>query len=263
MGDESKALIIVIKRIKKGGHAHHGGAWKVAYADFVTAMMALFMVLWLLASDEKVKKSVGGYFQDPTGVGKMTGNNSHGVAEGLSIPKDEIKDLKAKIEAAMRSLPKFEQIKNNVKMSISHEGLRIELLESEKGTFFENGSAEPTDSARQMLELLCGQLKELPNKILFEGHTDAKAYNSEKYSNWELSADRANRARRLMEGYGLPDNHVGQVRGMADQQLRLPNDPTNPANRRITLLVKYEDGKPAPDAKAPPAAEAEKAEPHH
>ena len=243
MVGDSKAPVIIIKRIKKGGHGHHGGAWKVAYADFVTAMMALFLVLWLLASDEKVKKAVGGYFQDPTGTGKLAGTTAPGVADGLAVPKDEINDLKQKIEAAMKLMPKFDQIKNNVQLTVTHEGLRIELLETEKGMFFENGSATPTDSAREMLELLCGQLKQLPNKLLFEGHTDSKPYNGEHYSNWELSADRANSARRLMKGYGLPDSQVGQVRGFADQQLRDPKDPTNPANRRITVLVRYQESK--------------------
>ena len=145
MGSPSAPAPIIIVRRKKGHSAHHGGAWKVAYADFVTAMMALFMVLWLLSSSEKVKKAVGGYFQDPTGVGKMAGSNMAGAGEALTVAKDDMSQLKEKLEQAMRELPKFEQIKDNIEITVTSEGLRIELLEKEGGLFFENGSPKPLD----------------------------------------------------------------------------------------------------------------------
>ena len=242
------APIIIIK--KKGGHGgHHGGAWKVAYADFVTAMMALFIVLWLLSSDEKVKKAVGGYFQDPTGNGKMSGSNMTGAGgDGLSVTKDDMSKLKDKIEQAMKQLPKFEQMKNNVKMTVTNEGLRIELTEKEGGLYFESGNGIPSEQGKDMIRMLGDQLKDLPNKLLIEGHTDAKPYaDGAEYTNWELSTDRANSARRIMKAAGMKPDQVVQVRGFADQRLRDPKDPTNPANRRVTVLVQYID--------APPAAE--------
>jgi chemotaxis protein MotB len=254
MTTSTQPPVIVIKRVRKAGHAHHGGAWKVAYADFVTAMMALFLVLWLMASDEKVKKAVGGYFQDPTGQGKLTGTNTAGAGgEGLAVAKDDLKNLKDKIEKAMKQLPKFEQMKKNVQITVTTEGLRIELLENEKGMFFDSGNAQPTENGREMVKMLADQLKALPNKLLIEGHTDAKPFsNGGDYGNWELSADRANSARRILLQGGLDADHVAQVRGFADQRLRDPKDPLNAANRRISVIVQYMDT-PADGAKGHPA----------
>ena len=194
MGSQPTPPIIVVRK-KKGHAGHHGGAWKVAYADFVTAMMALFIVLWLLGSSEKVKKSVESYFQDPTGSGKMAGSTMTGVGEGLTLKSNEMEKLKEKIEQAMHELPKFEQLKGNVEMTVTNDGLRIELLETEKGLFFDSGSATLSPRGEEMMRMLGGQLKLLPNRLLIEGHTDAKPYGSETgYTNWELSADRANTA---------------------------------------------------------------------
>jgi len=242
--------IIIIKK-KKGHHGHHGGAWKVAYADFVTAMMALFIVLWLLSSDEKVKKAVGGYFQDPTGQGKQTGTTMAGAGEGIDIAKDDMDQLKQKLESAMKALPQIDQLKKNVEMTITNEGLRIELLEKEGGLFFESGSARPSAKGEELLHLLSRQLSQLPNSLLIEGHTDAKPYASTNgYTNWELSADRANSARRLLTDSGIPIQRIGQVRGFADRRLRARDDPFNPANRRISVLVQYMDSGQPPPGKA-------------
>ena len=233
------APIIIIK--KKGGHGgHHGGAWKVAYADFVTAMMALFIVLWLLSSSEEVKKAVGGYFQDPTGSGKMTGSTMAGAGEGVSLTKDDMSKLKQRLEAAMKEMPTFQNIKKQVQMIITAEGLRIELLETDKGIFFESGRPQPTDSGRDLLVRLAEEVGKLPNKLLIEGHTDSKPFAGDgSYSNWELSVDRANQARKLMQASGVRPDQVAQVRGYADQRLRLANEPENPANRRISVIVQY------------------------
>lgn len=245
---------IIIVRKKKGGHGHHGGAWKVAYADFVTAMMALFIVLWLLASSEEVQKAVGGYFTDPTGNGKLQGSTMAGLGEALVLAKDDMSQLKEKIEQAMREMPKFEQLQNNVQVTVTHEGLRIELLENDAGLFFDSGSARMSERGSEIIRLLAGELGTLPNKLLLEGHTDAKPYASTVgYTNWELSADRANTARRILLEGGVPPQQVAQIRGFADQHLRNPTNPFDPGNRRVSLIVQYRDVPPPPDAagKAP------------
>src|SRR5205085_12273403 len=122
----------------------HGGAWKVAYADFVTAMMALFIVLWLLSASEKVQKAVGGYFQDPTGKGKQTGTTSAGAGETLTLNQSELEKLKEKLEQAMKQIPAFKNMQNQIRMTMTAEGLRIDLLETQRGLFFENGNPKPT-----------------------------------------------------------------------------------------------------------------------
>src|SRR5689334_20096061 len=222
-GSGKSENIIVIKR--RGSHeGHHGGAWKVAYADFVTAMMALFIVLWLLSSSQKVQKAVGGYFQDPTGKGRQTGSTNAGIGETLTLNKDNLNELKEKIEMALRQMPRFEQIKNQVKMTVTAEGLRIDLMETKSGMFFETGNPKPTAAGSDLLAVLTGELVKLPNKIAIEGHTDSKPYGRPDYSNWELSADRANSARRIMLEAGLRDDQISQVRGFADQRLLLASD---------------------------------------
>jgi chemotaxis protein MotB len=231
--------VIIIK--KKGGHGgHHGGAWKVAYADFVTAMMALFIVLWLLSSSEETKKAVGGYFQDPTGRGKLVGTSQFGSGESLFISKTEMEKLKEKIESAMRTLPEFQKLKNQVRITITAEGLRIELLETAKGLFFESGSAEPSAMGKELLTNLAKELRKFPNRIIIEGHTDSAPYLGKAiYSNWELSADRANSARRWMQEQGLREDQVLEVRGFADQSLFKPTNPADPSNRRISVIIHY------------------------
>jgi chemotaxis protein MotB len=254
--ENSAPPVIVIK--KKLGHGgHHGGAWKVAYADFVTAMMALFIVLWLLSSSQKVQKAVGSYFRDPTGNGKQMGSTMAGVGESLVLKKDDMAQLKDKLEQAMKSIPKFEQMKNNVELTITSEGLRVELLESARGMFFESGNAHPTLQGEELLVRLAQELAALPNSILIEGHTDAKPYSGvTDYSNWELSADRANSARRLMEAGVLRPGQVVQVRGFADRHLRTPKDPTNPSNRRISVIVQYLHTPAPPESREPPPRQA-------
>ena len=261
--DDKIAPIIVIK--KKAGHGdHHGGAWKVAYADFVTAMMALFIVLWLLSSSEKVQKAVGGYFSDPSGKGNMSGTTVAGGGENIALTKDDMTKLKEKLELAMKSLPKFQDLKDQVQMTITGEGLRVELMESAKGTFFESGSPNPSATGKDILGKLSDEMGKLPNNIVIEGHTDSKPFNNGGvYTNWELSADRANASRRFMEANGLRPDQVKQIRGFADQQLRKPDDPENPGNRRISLIVQYlkASEKPAP-ADQKPAEKKEVAETH-
>jgi chemotaxis protein MotB len=243
---DTPAPIIVIRK-KKAHQGHHGGAWKVAYADFVTAMMAFFMVLWLMNSSQKVQEAVGAYFRDPTGKGKMAGSSVAGNGAGVSVSKNDMNRLKEKLQQAMRSMPEFNQLKDQVKMTVTGEGLRVELLETDRGMFFESGSATPSHNGEDLLLLMAKELSQLPNQLLIEGHTDAKPFSgARQYSSWELSTERANSARRLMEANGLRNGQIVQVRGFADRQLRLPEDPNNPSNRRVTVIVKYLDPADAP-----------------
>ena len=250
--------VIVIR--KKGGHGgHHGGAWKVAYADFVTAMMSLFIVLWLMNTSEKVRQAVAGYFNDPRGKSTQTGTDQSGSGENLALTEKNIPELKKKIEEAIRKMNDLKALQNQIQITITPEGLRIELLETKDGTFFNSGSATLSSHGRELLEMLAGQLGGLPNRISIEGHTDAAPYASKDgYGNWDLSTDRANAARRVMQASGLRSNQVSQVRGYADQKLRVPLDPLDPSNRRISMIVQYltVDQPPVPsNGNSPPGAE--------
>ncbi len=252
MADEQP---IIIKKI--GGHGgHHGGAWKVAYADFVTAMMALFIVLWLLNSSKQIREAVGGYFKDPTGTSKKVGSGKTGAGDNFTLTKENMNMLKDELQKAVRKVVDFEKLKNQIEMTVTAEGLRIELMESEKGTFFASGIAEPSEDGREILVMLAHELAKLPNTISIEGHTDAKPFAGRgSYSNWELSADRANAARRMMQENGLGPRQVTQVRGYADQRLRKPAAPEDASNRRISVVVQYLE-KPEPEEKPKNGAEA-------
>ena len=231
--------IIVIK--KKSGHGgHHGGAWKVAYADFVTAMMALFIVLWLMNSSQKIQVAVSGYFKDPSGTAKKVGTGLAGTGENLQLAKQDMAKLKVELQKSIQSMTDLDKLKENIEMTVTAEGLRIELLESAKGTFFDSGSPALNTSGQELLELLAVELGKVPNHLSVEGHTDAKPFTGKRsYSNWELSADRANAARRLMQQSGLRPDQVSQVRGFADQRLRNLKDALDPSNRRISIIVQY------------------------
>jgi chemotaxis protein MotB len=249
-GAPPKPPIIIKKKVSHGGH--HGGAWKVAYADFVTAMMALFIVLWLLNTSKQVQEAVGGYFKDPTGTAKQVGSDMRGAAENFVVSQDNMEQLKEQLQKAIREVPKFDKMKNHIDMTVTNEGLRIELTESATGTFFDSGSAKISGDGADLLTTLAEELGKLPNKIAMEGHTDSKPYSAgNNYTNWELSSDRANAARRLMQQQGIREDQVTQVRGFADQRLRKPEAPMDPSNRRISLIIQYLE-KPAQD---PPIAE--------
>jgi chemotaxis protein MotB len=236
---EKTRPIIIVK--KKGGHGgHHGGAWKVAYADFVTAMMALFIVLWLMNSSKQVQEAVGGYFKDPTGTSKKVGSNMQGTGDNFTLTRDNMPKLKEQLQNSIRQMSDFEKLKSHIEMTVTAEGLRIELSESASGTFFDSGSAKLKPDGAELLINLAQELGGLPNKLSIEGHTDSHPYApSAAYGNWELSADRANAARRVMQANGIRDDQVIQVRGFADQRLRKPDAPLDPANRRISVIVQY------------------------
>jgi len=236
---EKSRPIIVVK--KKSGHGgHHGGAWKVAYADFVTAMMSLFIVLWLLNTSKPIREAISGYFKDPNGTASKMGTALSGAGENFVLTMDNMPKLKDQLEKKIRQMNDFDKLKSHVEMTVTSEGLRIELSESAAGTFFDSGSAKLNADGRDLLITLAQELANLPNKLSIEGHTDSKPYpGTANYTNWELSADRSNAARRLMQGNGIGPDQITQVRGFADQRLRKPENPLDPSNRRISIIVQY------------------------
>jgi len=237
--DDDAGVRIIRKKAAHGG-SHHGGAWKVAYADFVTAMMSLFIVLWLMNSSKPIQDAVGGYFRDPNGSGLKTGTRLGGAGDAGALKKQDMTKLKEDLMRAMGKLTNFEKLNKLIEMTVTPEGLQIELMEDPNGTFFENGSAEPTPTLKSILEILSPVAGQLPNPISIEGHTDSKPYSDSKiYGNWELSTDRANTARRLMETNGVSSKQIVQVRGYADRKLRKPLLPEDASNRRVTVIIQY------------------------
>jgi chemotaxis protein MotB len=231
---------IIVRKVTRKHEERHGGAWKVAYADFVTAMMALFIVLWLLNTDDSTRKAVAGYFRDPSGSSSGTGSGAAGSGESLSLGKDDMSKLKEHLEGVLKQLPDFQKLSGQVQMTVTGEGLRVELLESETGVFFETGNAQPTGSGMSLLTSMADELGKLSNKIAIEGHTDSRPFAGHgQYTNWELAVDRANTARRLMQTSGLRADQVTQVRGFADQRLKTPQAPEDPSNRRVSIVVQY------------------------
>lgn len=245
--EQTPEIIIIKRKALHGGH--HGGAWKVAYADFVTAMMSLFIVLWMMNASKQVQEAVGGYFKDPRGSAKVVGTNKNGAGDFLSLKKEDMQKLKQELMQAIHRMDPDNKLKDRIEITVTQEGLRIELMESAKGTFFELGDTQPTPALKDLLQVLSQELGKLPNKVSIEGHTDSKPYSGKRaYDNWDLSSERANEARRLMQSEGVRNDQVSQVRGFADQRLRLPQQPEDPSNRRISLIVQYLDNSGALDA---------------
>ncbi|MBI9073196.1 MAG: OmpA family protein [Melioribacteraceae bacterium] len=253
---------IIIKKGKKGGDAPHGGAWKVAYADFVTAMMALFIVLWILGQSEEVKQSVSGYFQDPIGfkagggksiidIGSGKDKGKYDTPPGGEATEEDIKALETKrlsqmgndIKESLSKSAEFQNIAAQVEFEVVDEGLRIEIMDSQSDAFFQIGTAELRGGADKMLGLIGAELGKLNNKIAVEGHTDARPFpgGAYGYSNYELSCDRANAARRSLLKGGLNVLQIEEIKGWADKRLRMPQDPNNVINRRISIIVKYSE----------------------
>lgn len=222
---------------------HRGGAWKVAYADFVTALMALFIVLWLMNGSERVKQSVSGYFHDPRAYTVKLGAGPANSGEGLRVNAATVADVRHQLEQAMRQAPEFAEIRDHVQFSVTGEGLRIDLTETEQGMFFVAGESAPTPACERLLGLLAAEMSRLPNTLVIEGHTDARPFRNAApasgYSNWELSADRANAARRVLHQSGLPLHQVVEVRGFADGRLLVPGEPNDAKNRRVSLVVRF------------------------
>ena len=279
-GDSKKLQPIIIKRVKKGGHAVHGGAWKIAYADFVTAMMAFFLLMWLLGStSEGDKKGIADYFQSPLKVallngGSGSGDSSHVVkgggeditrsggqvrrgdieaqrstinlqslkAEQVRAEVARLEDLKQKIEKKLSSSATLAALSKQIILQMTHEGLRIQIVDAAGRPMFASGSAEVQPYMRELLREIGAMLAEVPNRLTLEGHTDAipfsgPAGNARGYSNWELSTDRANASRRELITGGLPDDQVLRVQGLAASTPFDRKDPAAPANRRISVVV--------------------------
>ena len=304
-GDSKKLQPIIIKRVKKGGHAVHGGAWKIAYADFVTAMMAFFLLMWLLGSTtEGDKKGLADYFGAPLkvamGGGSGSGDSSSVVKGGgadltrqngqvkqgdvdsqrktlqLKALKAEqrraeaarLESLKEKVEDVLASNPKLAAMKSQIRLEMTRDGLRIQIVDEQSRPMFDSGSALVKPYMRELLREIGAVLAEVPNRLTLEGHTDAQPFGAGErgYSNWELSSDRANASRRELGAGGLPEDRMLLVQGMASSVLFDPTDPVSPVNRRISIIVmnrdaedrllrrKIDDEEPA--EAAPPAAPA-------
>jgi len=263
MSDEApKVQPIIIKKKKSRHSGYHGGAWKVAYADFVTAMMAFFLVMWLVMQSSEVKQAVQGYFQDPIGFMNSDGKGM-GVLEGGASPIDGrqqnpldlaarleqerlvLKDAGERIKNAIEHIPELSKLKEFIEIEMIPEGLRIQLIDADQeneSNFFSLSSSALKPKGALLLEAISGELGNLENYIVIEGHTDSKPYFSrDGYSNWELSTDRANSARKLMEGSGLRMGQVVEVRGFADRLPRIEKAPEDPRNRRVSIIVLNEE----------------------
>ncbi len=276
-GDSKKLQPIIVKKIKKGGHAAHGGAWKIAYADFVTAMMAFFLLMWLLGSTtEGDKKGIADYFSSPLKIallsaGSGAGDSSHVVKGGgqdltrttgqvkrgevaadrahvniKSLKAEQIRaeiarlqDLKRRVEERLRANSRLAPISSQIRLDMTADGLRIQIVDEQNRPMFASGSAAVQPYMRELLREIGNVLSEVPNRLTLEGHTDAQPYSAGErgYSNWELSSDRANASRRELLAGGLPEERVLRVQGLASSVLFDRNDPMNPVNRRISIIV--------------------------
>jgi chemotaxis protein MotB len=251
MNKEREVPVRIIVRSKRQAHSAHGGAWKVAFADFMTAMFALFLVLWLVNQSSDVKSAIAGYFADPLGRANehgssiMPGEGAQAASvRPLSPPdivdlrRDRLRHMAERLQERLAKTPELSSVRNYIEIELTEDGLRIQLLEDSTGVFFQTGSAVPSERGRRILSLLGQELGALPNAVRVEGHTDARPYRGGgPYTNWELSADRANAARRILGVSGLRPNQVTQIRGYADRDLRDPADPYSPRNRRVTITM--------------------------
>jgi chemotaxis protein MotB len=275
-GDSKKLQPIIIKRVRKGGHGHHSGAWKIAYADFVTAMMAFFLLMWLLGSTtDGDKKGIADFFNAPLKVslvgGSGSGDASHVIRGGgadLSRATGQVKQgdvpapkktinlaalqaeqrraeqsrleaLKAKVQELIDSSPRLAAMKSQIRLDMIRDGLRIQIVDELNRPMFDSGSAIVKPYMRDLLRDIGGLLADVPNRITLEGHTDAQPFVSgdRGYSNWELSSDRANASRRELLVGGLPEDRTLLVQGLASSSLFSPGEPHSPANRRISIIV--------------------------
>lgn len=272
MTDElEKARPIIIKRVKKKAHDFHGGSWKVAFADFATAMMAFFLLLWLMGNTtEEEQTAISGYFNDPSGFQDKTSSSPSVIGEGganssvielknvqpetLEVEKDLTEDelarkaeaseiaklelLKQELESLVDNSDIFDQFKDQVIIDITPAGLRIQIVDKDKRPMFDSGSPELKYYSKPILHGLAGVLKQVPNKLSITGHTDATPYTErENYGNWELSSDRANSARRELQTGGINENKIARVEGFSSSILFDKQKPYNPINRRIAIIV--------------------------
>jgi len=294
-GDNKKLQPIIVKRVKKGGHAAHGGAWKIAYADFVTAMMAFFLLMWLLGSTtDGDRKGLAEFFNSPLKValfssGSGAGDASHVIKGGgedftrqhgqvkrgdvppdstytLAVLKEELRrqdsqrleQLRMKVLSQIESNPTLSSLAEQIKLDMTPDGLRIQIIDKQNRPMFALGSAQVLPYMRELLREVGQVLKEVPNRLTLEGHTDATPYagGDRGYSNWELSADRSNASRRELLAGGLPEDRVLRVMGLAYSRPYNPQDGLDPQNRRISIIVMNRDAedrffRTTPDAPLP------------
>jgi len=253
----SRAPVVIVKKNRHVAHIHHGGAWKVAFADFMTAMMAFFLVMWIVGQSRATRAGLAGYFRDPgvlehersTGIlpGATAGIANEGPPPTAAPPKDQEDDeldqaslekSAQRIREMLSKLPDFDKLKGQIEIQATPDGMRIELIDSNDGTFFDSASAQLKPATEKILGVIGHELTTLHRPVVLEGHTDSRPYNkSDGYTNWELSADRANAARRQMERTGLDPQIVRAVRGLADRELANTKDPFDARNRRVSILV--------------------------
>jgi chemotaxis protein MotB len=262
---DEKAPVIIIRKRPAHHEEGHGGAWKVAYADFVTAMMALFIVLWIVAQSPKVKSAVAGYFKDPTVVITQSGGPGGAPSDrpaplALPMPSEapppgtgpsdqQAEDIRRELERLaealtreLKSRPELAALAEQVTIEVTPEGLRLEARETSEASFFDVGTANLRPEARAVLGIIAREVGKLKNRVVVEGHTDSRRYSRDDgYTNFELSADRANSARRVLVASGVARRQVSEVRGYADTRLKNAADPLDPANRRISILVKADE----------------------
>lgn len=267
MDEEHNNPVIIVVKKKKGHGGHHGGAWKVAYADFVTAMMALFIVLWIVGQSKEVKQSISSYFKDP---GVFTSGSSGGILQGVqdtaelppppvvvevdkrAAEMEELKSEADKISETIAQTPEFTKFTDKIQVTVTDEGLRIDLVEQSEGLFFDIGKAHIKAETVKLLQVIAkAHLSPLRNSVIIEGYTDARPYANDGYSNWELSADRANSARKVLEEGGLRKDQILEVRGFADRKLKVPDKPFDYSNRRVSILLPLINT--APETHAPGA----------
>lgn len=264
---------IIVKRIKRYGAGHHGGAWKIAFADFATAMMAFFLVLWLLSTATPEQKiAIAGYFKDPIGFSESgtpyvidLGGSPQLAPEktinpeekseptpdtSLQLDKDKVETMAEQVEQERLQLllqelqnkveenPQLQKFKDQILFEITQDGLRIQIMDAENRPMFDLGSARLKPYFEDILLAMADTIKAVPNKISVSGHTDAKPYaGTGDFGNWELSANRANAARRALVAGGYPDDQVARVVGYASSSLFDREHPQNPVNRRIDIIV--------------------------
>lgn len=257
----SQGQPIIIKKIKKGGHGHHGGSWKVAYADFMTSMLALFIVLWVIGQSQKTRQAIAEYFRDPNAtpeeivrrLTEMEGAPKPDPRNPSPFPQAnhlELLKLEKRLALALAGMQTDEGRKVTIKIERTDQGLRITLLDRAKAPFFDIGSGNPLPHTSRILRVIGKELSTVSNPVVIEGHTDKRQFQGAGYGNWELSAERANAARRLLCSGGMQGERVTEVRGYADTRLFHPQMPLDPANRRVTILVRYT----RPDRRAPEEA---------
>ena len=259
--------IIIVKKVKKGHGGHHGGSWKVAYADFVTAMMAFFMVMWILGMDQQLRQAIEGYFSNPVGYKKGYSGGATPISSGASpatvrtnavflasreYQRKKFDEVANELRQKVDSIAQIGNLRAKVQIIVTDAGLRIELIESGSGdALFPLGSSQLTDEGRNTLIVIAGELARLENPISIEGHTDAAPFPpGARFTNWELSNARANAARRVLETTAIAVGRIAEVTGYADRQLRNPANPRDPSNRRISLLLPFVR---PPDTPQPPS----------